>query len=91
MVQPPEDGAEMLVASGRAQFGVSAQGNLADALSGEAPMPVTAVAAVLQHNTAGIISRKGEGMGPPQRHGKPQICHLGPGGGEGRAASGGGV
>ena len=65
VVQPPEDGAEMLVASGRAQFGVSAQGNLADALSGEAPMPVTAVAAVLQHNTAGIISRKGEGMDRP--------------------------
>lgn len=66
VVQPPEDGAELMVAAGQAQFGVSAQGNLADALSGDSPMPITAVAAVLQHNTAGIISRKGEGMDRPK-------------------------
>ncbi len=29
-------------------------------------MPVTAVAAVIQHNTSGIISRKGEGMHTPK-------------------------
>ena len=28
-------------------------------------LPITAVAAVLQHNTSGIISRKGEGMDHP--------------------------
>lgn len=66
VVQPPEDGAEMMVASGQAQFGVSAQGKMADALSGNSPMPITAVAAVLQHNTAGIISRKGDGMDRPK-------------------------
>lgn len=66
IVQPPEDGAVALVASGKAQFGVSFQDTLAPAFIGESAMPVTAVAAVIQHNTSGIISRKGEGMHTPK-------------------------
>ena len=66
VVQPPEDGAVSLVASGKAQFGVSFQDSLAPAFVGEAPMPVTAVAAVIQHNTSGIVSRAGEGMDTPK-------------------------
>ena len=65
VVQPPEDGAVALVASGRAQFGVSFQDYLAPAYVGEDKMPVTAVAAVIQHNTSGIVSRAGEGMDHP--------------------------
>ena len=66
IVQPPEDGAVVLTASGRAQFGVSFQDSLAAALCGEDALPVTAVAAIIQHNTSGIISRKGEGMDSPK-------------------------
>lgn len=66
IVQPPEDGAEVLVASGRADFGVSFQDSMAPALAGDDALPITAVAAVLQHNTSGIISRKGEGMDTPK-------------------------
>lgn len=66
IVQPPEDGAEVLVASGKAQFGVSFQDSMAAALSGENALPISAVAAVIQHNTSGIISRKGEGMDVPK-------------------------
>lgn len=66
IVQPPEDGAEVLVASGNAQFGVSFQDSMAPALIGEEALPITAVAAVIQHNTSGIISRKGEGMDTPK-------------------------
>lgn len=65
IVQPPEGGAELLVASGKAQFGVSFQDTMAPALVGDAALPIQAVAAVLQHNTSGIISRKGEGMDRP--------------------------
>ncbi len=65
VVQPPEDGAEVLVASGKAQFGVSFQDSMAPALCGDEPLPITAVAAVIQHNTSGIISRAGEGMDSP--------------------------
>ena len=66
IVQPPEDGAEVLVASGKAQFGISFQDSMAAALTGKKPLPITAVASVIQHNTSGIISRKGEGMDTPQ-------------------------
>ncbi|MBR3849799.1 MAG: ABC transporter substrate-binding protein [Oscillospiraceae bacterium] len=66
VVQPPEDGAVTLVASGKAQFGVSFQDSLAPAFVGENAMPVTAVAAVIQHNTSGIVSRAGEGMNTPK-------------------------
>ena len=66
VVQPPEDGAVTLVASGKAQFGVSFQDSLAPAFAGDSIMPVTAVAAVIQHNTSGIVSRAGEGMDTPK-------------------------
>lgn len=66
IVQPPEGGAEMLVASGKAQFGVSFQDSMAPALIGDNALPITAVAAVIQHNTSGIVSRKGEGMDIPR-------------------------
>ncbi len=66
IVQPPEGGAEALVASGKAQFGVSFQDSLAPAFAGDNTIPVTAIAAVIQHNTSGIISRKGEGMDTPK-------------------------
>ena len=66
IVQPPEGGAEILVASGKAQFGVSFQDTMAPALTGDNALPIKAVAAILQHNTSGIISRKGEGMNAPK-------------------------
>ena len=66
IVQPPEDGAEVLVASGKAQFGVSFQDSLAPAFTEGNALPITAVASMIQHNTSGIISRKGEGMDTPK-------------------------
>ena len=79
IVQPPEDGAEVLVASGKAQFGVSFQDSMAPALAREDKLPITAVAAVIQHNTSGIISRKGEGMDVPKgMEGKSYATWNGP-------------
>lgn len=66
IVQPPEDGAVVLVASGKADFGISFQDSLAPALAEGSSLPITAVASVIQHNTSGIISRKGEGMDRPK-------------------------
>ncbi len=66
IAQPPEDSSVALVASGKADFSISFQDSMAAALAGDEPMPVTAVAAVIQHNTSGIISREGEGMERPK-------------------------
>ncbi len=66
VVQPSENGAPAMCAAGQAQFAVDAQDTLAAAFTGNEPLGVTAVAALLQHNTSGIISRKGEGMDRPK-------------------------
>lgn len=66
IVQPPEDGAEALVGSGKAQFCVSFQDSMIPAVVGKNAMPLEAVATIIQHNTSGIISRKGEGMDVPK-------------------------
>lgn len=55
-----------MCAAGQAQFAVEAQDTLAAAFTTDEPLGVTAVAALLQHNTSGIISRKGEGMDRPK-------------------------
>lgn len=66
IVQPPEDGAVSLVASGKAQFGVDFQDYIAPAFANENPLPVTAVATLVQHNTSGIISLKDSGIDTPK-------------------------
>lgn len=66
VVQPPEDGADALVASGNAQFGISYQDWMANYLGSSDPLPVTAVAALVQHNTSGIISRADDGIATPR-------------------------
>ena len=65
ILQAPENGADPLVAAGEAQFGVSFQDTMASYVSGDAVMPVTAIAAIIQHNTSGIISMKDKGITSP--------------------------
>ena len=66
IVQPPEDGATMMVASGDAQFGIDFQDYLAPVYTSEDDIPVIAVAALIQHNTSGIISLKEDGIETPK-------------------------
>ena len=66
VVQPPEDGADALVGAGKAQLGMSYQDVMANYLGSDDPLPVTAVAATIQHNTSGIISRQGDGITRPK-------------------------
>ena len=62
IVQPPENGALLMCAAGQAQFAVDAQDTMAASLDLEEPLGVTSVAAILQHNTSGILSRAGDGI-----------------------------
>lgn len=66
IVQSSEDAAEQIVGSGKAEFGISFQDTLAACYSADDKIPITAVATLLQHNTSGIVSRKGEGMTSPK-------------------------
>lgn len=64
IVECSEAGAEASVASGAADFGVSFQDYLVPAYSAEegSRLPITTVAALIQHNTSGIVSLKETGI-----------------------------
>ena len=66
VVQPPEDGADALVGTGKAQVGMGYQDVMANYLGSDDPLPVTAIAATIQHNTSGIMSRQGDGITRPK-------------------------
>ena len=62
VVPVPADGADAMIGSGGANMGVSYQDYIANNLASSAPMPYTAVAAIVQHNTSGIMSRAEDGI-----------------------------
>ena len=62
IVQPPEDGATMMVASGQAQFGIDFQDSLVPVYTSGDDYHITTVATLIQHNTSGIISLKEDGI-----------------------------
>ena len=62
IIQPADDTAEALIGSGQAQMGVSYQDYIANALASDNPLPIQAVAAIIQHNTSGIMSRQEDGI-----------------------------
>ena len=64
IVQPSEDSASTLVANNRADFGIYFQPNMTSRL--EKGVPITAVAAILQHNPAGLLSLKSLGAKSPK-------------------------
>lgn len=65
IVQPPEDGAKAICAAGQVEFAVSAQDTTASLYARPNPIQITAVAALIQHNTSGIMARAGEGLDRP--------------------------
>jgi ABC-type nitrate/sulfonate/bicarbonate transport system substrate-binding protein len=66
ILQPPEDGALVLAASGNAEFAVDFQESMAPALALEEPLPVIAVAAIISHNTSGVMSLVKTGINRPR-------------------------
>lgn len=62
VVQPADGTAEAMIGYGQAQMGVSYQDYIANALSSKNPVAIEAVAAIIQHNTSGIMSRKADGI-----------------------------
>ncbi|WP_414697239.1 ABC transporter substrate-binding protein [Peptacetobacter sp. AB845] len=66
IVQPPEGGAASLVASGKADFGVSYQEEVTYAKTSDDPLPIKAIAAVIQHNSSGFASPKDKNIKTPK-------------------------
>ena len=66
IVQPPEGGAASLVASRKADFGISYQEEVTYAKTSDDPLPIKAIAAVIQHNSSGFASPKDKNIKTPK-------------------------
>lgn len=66
IVQPAESSAATMCATNQAQFAIEAQDTLAANFVIDEPLEITAVGTLLNHNTSGIMSRKGEGLDRPK-------------------------
>ena len=64
IIQPGNSGAEQMVASGQADFGVSYQENVTHART--QGIPIISIAAVLQHNTSGFASLRDKQIQRPK-------------------------
>ncbi|GAA3659158.1 ABC transporter substrate-binding protein [Asaccharospora irregularis] len=66
IVQPSDSGAATLVATGKADFGISYQEEVTYAKTSKDPLPIKAVATVIQHNTSGFASPKEKNITTPK-------------------------
>ncbi len=62
IVQPSEGSSLQLLAAGKGDFAVSYQEDLTYARTSDSPLPVMAIAAIIQHNTSGFASPKEKGI-----------------------------
>lgn len=56
IIEPAEGAVTTLVATGKGDFGISYQEDVTYALTAEEPLPVRAIATIIQHNTSGFAS-----------------------------------
>jgi ABC-type nitrate/sulfonate/bicarbonate transport system substrate-binding protein len=67
ITQPPEGGGLLLVSAGGAEFGVDFQESMGPAIARkQGPLPVQAIAAIISHNTSGIMSLSKSGINRPR-------------------------
>ena len=64
IIQPGNGTSDQLVASGKAQFGVSYQESVT--LARLQDIPIVSIAAVIQHNTSGFYSKEDKGIKTPK-------------------------
>lgn len=67
IVQPSDSGSTTVVATDQAQFGISYQEDVTYALTQEKdPLPIKAIAAIIQHNTSGFASPVAKNIKSPK-------------------------
>ena len=80
IIEPTEGATATLIAVGKGDFGISYQEEVTMALTSEDPLPIRAVAAVIQHNTSGFATWAGKDItSPADFGGKTYSCWGGPG------------
>ncbi len=66
IIQPAEGGSADLIAANQGQFGISYQEQVTYARTAESPLPVKAIAAIIQHNTSGFASPADRNIKTPE-------------------------
>lgn len=66
IIQPSEGGSAALIAAGQGEFGISHQEQVTYARTSKEPLPVKAIAAIIQHNTSGFASLLERGIKSPK-------------------------
>ncbi|MDN6195765.1 MAG: ABC transporter substrate-binding protein [Atopostipes suicloacalis] len=66
IIQPSEGSSNVLIATNQGDFGVSYQEDLTYAVSTDDPLPITAIAAIIQENTSGFGSVKDKNIESPK-------------------------
>lgn len=67
IIEPGDDATSAtLVATGKGEFGVSYQEDVTYARTAEEPLPIRAIATVIQHNTSGFVSLKSADINSPK-------------------------
>lgn len=65
IIEPTDGATATLVAQGKGTFGVSYQEDVTIALTSRDPLPVKAIATLVQHNTSGFVSLADSGIESP--------------------------
>ena len=80
IIEPTDGATATLVAQQKGTFGVSYQEDVTIALTAEDPLPIKAIATIIQHNTSGFVSLADSGIeSPADFEGKTYAGWGGPG------------
>jgi ABC-type nitrate/sulfonate/bicarbonate transport system substrate-binding protein len=66
IVEPTDGVTATLIAAGKGDFGISYQEDVTYALAAEEPLPIKAIAAIIQHNTSGFGSVASKNINSPK-------------------------
>jgi len=66
IIQPTAGGSADLIAAGKGQFGISYQEQVTYARTAADPLPIKAIAAIIQHNTSGFASPAAKDIKSPK-------------------------
>lgn len=66
IIQPAEGGSADLIAAGQGEFGISYQEQVTYAKTADNPLPIKAIAAIIQHNTSGFASPAAKNIKTPK-------------------------
>ncbi len=66
IIEPTDGVTATLIAAGKGDFGISYQEDVTNAVAAEEPLPIKAIATIIQHNTSGFGSYVGKDITSPK-------------------------